>query len=633
MRRTLALLSLLACSAPVEPVPPVSETETPPMTAAQYILAAAVLPVTWTATGGTITSDGLYTAPAMAGQYAVVAAVSGVADTAPVTVRACEAASLTLNTHSISLTGAGDTENLTATITTTCDDTTATPVVVWASSATTVATVASTGDQTATVTSVAPGTAYIKAFAGTLKDSALATVTAATPTPGAPGADSAWVGMNGNTGFLTSASYVAAVSAGLDSINAQIVRTGADFVGGANTTQAFTFTTRDAVVNAHVAAGDIMHMVMSPIDQVNRGSSQAQWEANWARFASTIMRRYQGKVFYYIVDNEPDIAFKNVTPAQMVALTKIAYDSAAVIDANIKIESPPTTSPSSSFLRDMINLGVTRYAHVLGLHSYGDQISDGHGQSIKTPWAWMLASGYPVLPVASSENGVDANYGGRDWQARWVRQNYVQHKAFGYDHVILYSFNSFSGEHWDFATWNGSSLVPREPGYSAIPAAYKRRPFANGGFEDANDREIEWVIYWETAQTGTPAEWGRAEFVTGDGANARSGTGYLRFDTGESSGSNRVRRVVELLTPGTPYTVTAWVKIAGGGTATLKAMGYNHLNGTQQQSASTTTTGSYQQLQVTFTPSKTWVVISLEGTGTSGGGSHVMRWDDVSMSP
>jgi hypothetical protein len=44
--------------------------------------------VVWTATGGTITPDGMYTAGSSAGTYRVIAAAGGLADTALVTVKA-----------------------------------------------------------------------------------------------------------------------------------------------------------------------------------------------------------------------------------------------------------------------------------------------------------------------------------------------------------------------------------------------------------------------------------------------------------------------------------------------------------------------------------------------------------------
>jgi hypothetical protein len=169
-----------------------------------------------------------------------------------------------------------------------------------------------------------------------------------------------------------------------------------------------------------------------------------------------------------------------------------------------------------------------------------------------------------------------------------------------------------------------------QPAYDAIRKAYTTLPFGNGGFEEANDRELEWAVYYNVDQA-TPAEWSRANFIRGDASGARTGTGYLRFDTGESGAQNVVRRVVEQLVPGRSYTVKAWVRITGGGTARLKAQGFNHLNGLQESVQTTGVRDAWQQLSVTFTPTKTWVVIGLEGTGTGTPG-HVMHWDDVTLS-
>jgi hypothetical protein len=137
------------------------------MNSRSLLLAASILPVTWTATGGTITSDGLYTAGGVPGAYHVVAASGAVADTAAVCIDAASSLVLSDDAESLDPT---DTHAVTATVTTTCEAIDATIEVTWSSTATGVATVASTGTQSATVTAVAAGRASIIATAGTRKD-------------------------------------------------------------------------------------------------------------------------------------------------------------------------------------------------------------------------------------------------------------------------------------------------------------------------------------------------------------------------------------------------------------------------------------------------------------------------------
>lgn len=130
-------------------------------------------------------------------------------------------------------------------------------------------------------------------------------------------------------------------------------------------------------------------------------------------------------------------------------------------------------------------------------------------------------------------------------------------------------------------------------------------------------------------QTGPlPAEYARVAFLT-DGADARSGSGYLRLTAGAT---NRVRQVVDLLTPRQSYTLSAWAKIsAPGPTATVRALGFDHQDGEREAAQSTTRSGAYQQLNVRFTPTRGWVVISLESTG--GSGAQSVYWDDVALTP
>jgi hypothetical protein len=408
---------------------------------------------------------------------------------------------------------------------------------------------------------------------------------------------------------------------------------GMDGVGGSSVGGSFSWTARDAVVASHRAAGLVPHAVISFRNHVSNGTSTAAWESNWGFFVGGVMRHYAGQVRYYIIDNEPEL--NGISDASLaVAMTRIAFDSAQAIDPLIRIESPPTGSPGSAFLQAMINGGITRYAHVLGVHAYGAQIQDGHSQGLRKPWEWMAASGYPVRPVACSECGATTDWApagvdGRVWQARWMRAAAIAFRRYGYDHVLLYSFRSTAGTGWDVASWNGTTLSANAPTFDAVRSAFGQiRGFANGGFELANDRELDWAVVFNVDQA-TPSEWDRVQFVAGDASRAHSGTGYLRFLTGASTSPNKVRRLVAV-TPGQSYVVSAWTAISGGGTATLRVQGFQGVAGTTEVAQSTSTRDGWQQLSVTFTPTVPWVVIGLEGTGTGVSGEH-LEWDDVAL--
>ena len=116
--------------------------------------------VAWSATGGSITASGLYSAGASAGAYRVIATQSGgtLADTAAVTITTVPVASVTVSPASASA-PVGQTAQLTATP----KDASGTPlagrVVTWASTNTAIATVNGSG----LVTGVAAGSATITA--------------------------------------------------------------------------------------------------------------------------------------------------------------------------------------------------------------------------------------------------------------------------------------------------------------------------------------------------------------------------------------------------------------------------------------------------------------------------------------
>jgi hypothetical protein len=609
----------------------VAEGATQAFTVAAYLSNGTTSPVsvTYSATGGTVSSSGMYQAGTTPGKFRVVArSAAGLADTAVVTIPAPDLQQIVLTPASVSL-DAGATYQFAANGS--FSDGTSQPVSVTFSA--TGGTISSTGLYTA---GNAGGTYRVIAASSGLADTSAVILTASSEPPSspppAPDADGG-AGVNGQTGFNTASNYVSEVNAKASGLGLSSLRMGMDGVYGNAVGANFTFGTRDAVVNSHLSAGLAPHAVISFRNHVSHGSSQAEWLANWRYFVGGVMRHYDGKVRYYIIDNEPELnGFTDAAFA--VTLTKAAFDSAAAIDPAIRIESPPTGSPGTAFLQQMINAGITRYAHVLGVHAYGGQIDDAHGQGLRKPWEWMAASGYRVIPVACSECGASAGWApagvdGRTWQARWMRAAAVAFRRYGYDNVQLYSFRSTAGADWDIASWDGSRLVPNAPTYDAVQQAFGRiRAFANGGFEDANDRELEWTVVFNPDQA-TPAEWSRVQFVNGDASAAHSGDAYLKFLTGASSSPNKVRRLASV-TPGRLTTLSAWVRITGGGTATLRALGYQRQAGTQEAAQSTNVRDNWQHLSVSFTPTASWVVINLEGTGGSSG-QH-MEWDDVTLS-
>jgi hypothetical protein len=155
MRRLLLLL-LAGCTA-TEPEMPMSK----------YALAAALLPAAWSATGGTVTSDGRYTAGTTPGAYVVALEHNGFTDTARVCV-----AGVVVTPDGDTL-AVGDTLQVNAAVTTSCLVVDTSLTVTWLSADETIATVVSTGTQRGRVTAVAPGLTYVYGTWNTYRDSVL----------------------------------------------------------------------------------------------------------------------------------------------------------------------------------------------------------------------------------------------------------------------------------------------------------------------------------------------------------------------------------------------------------------------------------------------------------------------------
>jgi parallel beta-helix repeat protein len=131
----------------------------------------------FTATGGTVTGTGYYTAGATLGNFRVIASdqASGKADTAAVTI-ASAVASVTVSPASVSLT-VGQTSQLTATVKDASGTVLTGQSVSWASSNTAAATVSSAG----LVSAVGAGSATITATSNGKQDQASVSVTAPPP--------------------------------------------------------------------------------------------------------------------------------------------------------------------------------------------------------------------------------------------------------------------------------------------------------------------------------------------------------------------------------------------------------------------------------------------------------------------
>jgi parallel beta-helix repeat protein len=147
--RGLILFALLLACAPTEPETPMNK----------YTIAAATVAGFWSATGGTISPTGLYTADTVPGVYAV--AYDSADHHATATVNVCAFAGLEVTPDSASPLAVGDTVQVNGALETNCLTADTSITVFWQSRDAAVATVVATGTQRGRITAVAAGETWV----------------------------------------------------------------------------------------------------------------------------------------------------------------------------------------------------------------------------------------------------------------------------------------------------------------------------------------------------------------------------------------------------------------------------------------------------------------------------------------
>ena len=443
-----------------------------------------------------------------------------------------------------------------------------------------------------------------------------------------------WGGINHGTGFFPDEPFLSACIAAGRQLGLMAARTRMNTVGGRQVDAPWTWERRDRAFERYRAAGFQLHCILSFREFVDHGTG-ADWERNWRAFVRAAMARYGDQVEVWIIDNEPEnrLAHSRPTPAQCVAFTRIAWEELhdLGIEDRCRIESPPVKAVDSPFLGAMLDAGLADCCHVIGTHAYNDQIEDAR---IRRPWERLAAAGVRDRPVAISESGSIAAWappgypgGPERWRAVQYRYLRLQAKAFGFDYCLAFDLDRWrqrEGE-WRVATFDGdgAAFSPVQPVWDELRAAWVDEPvFANGGFEEPENGLGRWFVC-HSVRASDPPELRLVDFPRNP-ALARSGGGCCRMRPGKED--LIVRQVADGLTPGHTHRVTARVW-TDGGAATLKAIGFNRLDGTAERIARGGDPGQWQELTVEVVPSNPWLVVELRGSGPD----SELRWDDVEV--
>lgn len=96
---------------------------------------------------------------------------------------------------------------------------------------------------------------------------------------------------------------------------------------------------------------------------------------DWRDYVTTVANRYNDKIFYYEIWNEPNISLQySGTEDQLIELTKEAYQIVKQINPNNKIIMPSCVTASSTsgltYFDDLIVKGIAQWVDVIGYHFY-----------------------------------------------------------------------------------------------------------------------------------------------------------------------------------------------------------------------------------------------------------------------
>lgn len=281
---------------------------------------------------------------------------------------------------------------------------------------------------------------------------------------------------------------------------------------------------------------------------------------DYADFLETLIRRYRGRVRYYQIWNEPNLAFEwggqPPDPAGYVRLLRTAYTRAKQVDPEVVIIAAalaPTVEESPRALNDLIYLqrmyaaGARGAFDILGANAYGlrggpddrrlDQERDVNFSRPLLLRAIMVQNGDAQKPIWASEIGWNALppeypdpplYGrvSRDLQARYTVRAYQRAQeewpwmgVMALWHFRLVNWRSLNQQHAYFGIVD-EDFTPY-PVYEAVRALTAEPPVVQRGYH----QERHWALHYTGSWEMVPAP----EAVLGGLAVPRSADARLAF--------------------------------------------------------------------------------------------------------
>jgi hypothetical protein len=175
---------------------------------------------------------------------------------------------------------------------------------------------------------------------------------------------------------------------------------------------------------------------------------------DWTNYVRTVGQRYQGRIHYYEIWNEPNLSqFYSGSVTQMVLLAQAASTTLKQIDPTIQIVGPSTVG-DTSWIDSYFASGGTAYCDIVGYHFYVwpnapetmqpqvdavRAVMGKYGLSSRRLWnteaGWFIYNQQTTVPVAANQL--------LDWRhaSAYVARAFVYNWLNGIDHYHFYAWD------------------------------------------------------------------------------------------------------------------------------------------------------------------------------------------------
>ncbi len=253
---------------------------------------------------------------------------------------------------------------------------------------------------------------------------------------------------------------------------------------------------------------------------------------DYGDFVATVVKRYQGRVRYYQIWNEPNWAFewgdRVAQPADYVELLRIAYLRAKAVDPNVvilaaslapTIENSDRATSDVTFLQKMYDAGAAPFFDVMSANAYGlrngpndwrfnrqddvnfsrpvllREIMVQNGDSAKPIWASEI--GWDALPANWTQLPLLFGSVSREIQASYTVQAYQRAAAqWPWMDVMavwhLRKVHAEDAQQQDYYFDLVSNDWQIEPVYYALQQLMAQPPSVHRGFH----QESFWALHW-----------------------------------------------------------------------------------------------------------------------------------------